>query len=84
MTWKCDANHIEMLTGLAQAVLTATITYYFEATNPAERHKTYFMENEMLIPVVLAGIFTLLAVVGVATKKGFMPAWAISSSEAWS
>ena len=28
------------------------------------------MENEMLIPVVLAGIFTLLAVVGVATKKG--------------
>lgn len=28
------------------------------------------MENEMLIPVVLAGIFTLLAVVGVAMKKG--------------
>lgn len=59
-----------MLTGLAQAVPAPTITPYFEATNPAERHKTYFMENEMLIPVVLAGIFTLLAVVGVATKRG--------------
>ena len=42
-----------MLTGLVQAVPAPTITPYFEATNPAERHKTYFMENEMLIPVVL-------------------------------
>ena len=31
------------------------------------------MENEMLIPVVLAGIFTLLAVVGVATKRAVRP-----------
>ena len=29
------------------------------------------MENEMLIPVILAGVFTAMAVVGVATKKGF-------------
>lgn len=29
------------------------------------------MENEMLIPVILAGVFTAMAVLGVATKKGF-------------
>ncbi|MBN30961.1 MAG: hypothetical protein CL845_03065 [Crocinitomicaceae bacterium] len=28
------------------------------------------MENEMLMPVILAGIFTLLAVLGVVMKKG--------------
>ncbi|MGB1480047.1 MAG: hypothetical protein ACPG66_01600 [Flavobacteriales bacterium] len=29
------------------------------------------MENEMLIPVILAGVFTAMAVLGVAIKKGF-------------
>ena len=27
------------------------------------------MENEMLIPVILVGVFTAMVVVGVATKK---------------
>ena len=42
------------------------------------------MENEMLIPVVLAGIFTLPAVVGVATKKGLYARLGYSSSGEWS
>ena len=29
------------------------------------------MENEMLIPVILAGVFTAMAMAGVATQKGF-------------
>ena len=37
----------------------------------------------MLIPVILAGVFTAMAVVGVATKKGFTHGSDTSFLEAW-
>ena len=39
---------------------------------PCSNLKTLtIMENEMLIPVILAGVFTAMAMAGVATQKGF-------------